>query len=245
MSSVSSLLGAYEASQEDTTTTDSSSSDLDKDDFLTLLVAQLTNQDPLNPMEDTDMTSQLAEFSSLEQLTNLNETAESILDTISDKQLVDSSSFIGQWIYAEGYTITKEDSEISTINYSLGEAVANVTVYIYDSEGDIIRTDVLGSKEADDYTYQWDGKDDDGNTMDDGLYSVGILGEDADGEGVLVQTQVSGEVVGVTSVSGTQYLQLADGRYVSLDNVYQIVAPGEVEDSSSDTTADSSSTSDN
>lgn len=238
MSSVSSLLGAYEASQ--TESTDTASDSLGKDDFLTLLVAQLTNQDPLNPMEDTDMTSQLAEFSSLEQLTNLNETADSILETMSDTQLVDSTSFIGQWVYAEGYTITKEDSEISTINYSLGEAVAEVTVYIYDSEGDIIRTDVLGGKEADDYTYQWDGKDDDGNDMADGLYSVGILGEDADGEGVLVQTQVSGEVVGVTSVSGVQYLQLADGRYISLDNVYQIVAPGVVEDS----TADSTSTTD-
>lgn len=233
MSSVTSLLGAYEASQETSASSDTASSDLDKDDFLTLLVAQLTNQDPLNPMEDTDMTSQLAEFSSLEQLTNLNDTATSILDTMSTGQLVDSSNFIGQWIYAEGYTITKADDEISTINYSLGEAVADVTVYVYDSDGDIVRTDVLGSKEADDYTYQWDGKDDDGNTLDDGLYSVGILGEDADGESVMVQTQVSGEVVGVTTVSGTQYLQLADGRYVSLDNVYQIVAPGSAEDSTS------------
>ena len=86
------------------TTTDSttSSTDLSDTDFMTLLIAQLENQDPLNPMEDTDMLGELAQFSSLEQLTAVNETLESMAEAFN-AQLVNSAvSFIGLDVRGRG-----------------------------------------------------------------------------------------------------------------------------------------------
>lgn len=202
------------------------SDSLDQDSFLTILVAQLTHQDPLSPMEDTDMTSQLAQFSSLEQLTNINTNIKDLGESMNHSDLLNAVSFIGKEVKANGYNISINEGNVSTIYYGFGEPVTGIMMNIYDEDGAIIRSVELGSKKAGTYQYEWDGKNDNGQPMEDGTYGVGILGEDKNGEPVMVQTEVSGTVDAVVNENGTQFLRLKDGRFLNFLNVTEIVDPG-------------------
>ncbi|BDQ38406.1 basal-body rod modification protein FlgD [Pseudodesulfovibrio nedwellii] len=201
-------------------------SKMDQDSFLTILVAQLTHQDPLNPMEDTEMTSQLAEFSSLEQLTNINDGIKSLGSSMQQSDMLSAVSFIGKEVKAEGYKISMNEGNASTIYYGFGEPVSKIMMNIYDSEGAIVRSVELGSKKAGSYQYEWDGKNEAGQKLPDGQYGIGVLGEDLNGKHVMVQTEISGRVDAVVNEKGTQYLRLSDGRFISFLNVKEVVDPG-------------------
>jgi flagellar basal-body rod modification protein FlgD len=220
------LLGQQESRLAASNSPTEHETSLDQDAFLTILVAQLTHQDPLNPMEDTEMTSQLAEFSSLEQLTSINDGIATLATSMQQTDMLSAVSFIGKEVKAEGYKIALNEGNASTIYYGFGETVSGIMMNIYDSEGAIVRTVELGSKEAGSYQYEWDGKNDAGQLLPDGQYGVGILGEDTEGGYVMVQTEISGVVDAVVNDSGTQYLRLKDGRYLNFLNVKEIVDPG-------------------
>ncbi len=225
--SYSSVISAAEGTTAAAASTNSdTSSTLGQADFLTLLVTQLTHQDPLNPMDDKEITSQLAEFSSLEQLTKVNTQIETIIENSSRQDLYTAVSFIGKEIKASGYQLAKEGDDVSTVYYGLGETVTNLTINIHDEDGDIIRTEIIGSKNSGYYEYEWDGKDINGNSMPDGTYSVSVTGEDVNGKSVYVQTDISGVVSGVVNENGEQFLRLKDGRYVKFMNVTEVVSPG-------------------
>jgi len=222
------ILGAQEQRMA-ASNTPQNKTEMDQDSFLTLLVAQLTHQDPLSPMEDVDMTSQLAEFSSLEQLTNINDGIAGLGKSMEQSDMLSAVSFIGKEVKAEGYKISVDEGNVSSIYYGFSEPVSSIMMNIYDDEGAIIRTINLGSKQAGSYQYEWDGKNEGGQAMPDGAYGVGILGEDGEGKPVMVQTEISGKVDAVVNDKGTQYLRLKDGRYISFMNVKEIVDPGSAE----------------
>lgn len=219
------ILGAQEKRLAESNTPEHKTS-LDQDDFLTILVAQLTHQDPLSPMEDADMTSQLAEFSSLEQLTNINSGIKGMSENMTRSDMLSAVSYIGKEVKAEGYKLSISDGNVSTIYYGMGEPVTGIKMNIYDGEGAIIRTIELGSKEAGSYQYEWDGKNEGGEKMPDGIYGIGMLGEDTKGKPVMIQTEISGTVDAVVNEGGKQYLRLKDGRFLSFLNVKEIVDPG-------------------
>jgi flagellar basal-body rod modification protein FlgD len=220
------ILGAQERRLSASNSPTEKKATMGQDAFMTILVAQLTHQDPLNPMKDTDMTSQLAEFSSLEQLTNINTGIKDLGSSMKQSDMLSAVSFIGKEVKAEGYKISLDEGNASTIYYGFGEPVSKIRMNIYDSEGDIIRTIELGSKKAGSYQFEWDGKNEGGEALPDGQYGIGILGEDTKGKHVMVKTEISGKVDAVVNEGGTQYLRLKDGRYISFMNVKEIVDPG-------------------
>lgn len=233
------ILGAQEQRLTASNTPEHKTS-MDQDDFLTILVAQLTHQDPLSPMKDQDMTSQLAEFSSLEQLTNINNGIKGLGESMEQSDMLSAVSFIGKEIKAQGYKISVNEGNSSTIYYGFGESVSSIKMNIYDEDGAIIRTVDLGSKKAGSYQYEWDGKNENGQKMPDGNYGIGILGQDNDGKPVMVQTEIAGKVDAVVNEGGTQYLRLKDGRFVSFLNVKEIVDPGAETVSPAENTTDES-----
>lgn len=210
------------SSTDSTSTTHSTT--LDQSDFITIMLAQLKYQDPNDPMDDKEMAAQLTQYSSLEMLTNINEKLGSLVDANSDTSVLAASSYIGKSIKSTGYNLSVAKGTVSTLYYSLGEAVSDITANIYDSDGDIVRSVSLGSKGSGDYTFVWDGKDTDGNAVTDGTYGIILKAENAEGDNVVVQSQISGKVTGVKSSGGTTYLELEDGRTVSLSNVTEVVA---------------------
>lgn len=205
----------------DTKTTHKTS--LDQTDFMTILLAQLKYQDPNNPMDDTEMAAQLVQYSNLEALNKINTGVQSLVDSTSNDNILAGVNYIGKSIKSTGFNLTKDEGTVSTLYYSLGEAVTDVTANVYDKDGDLLRSEALGSKGIGDYSYVWDGKDYNGTAMTDGTYGVIIKANNAEGKNVLVQSQISGKVTGVKTVSGTVYLELADGRTVELANVTEVV----------------------
>lgn len=207
------------------TTQTSGKSELGKEDFLLLLVTQLQHQDPLNPMDDKEFTAQLANFSSLEQLTSINQGIQSLTSQAGTQDMRTAVSYIGRDVRASGDMVSVADGKTSTVYYYLDGTADSVYVNLYDVNGNIVRTVQLGSRQAGEHTFEWDGQDWAGKTAPDGLYYVYLAAVDADGSPLLTATEVSGRVVAVQSYNGSNYLRLADGRIVKFDNVYEVVDP--------------------
>jgi len=210
-----------------TSTTDSTTTThkttLDQEDFMTILLAQLKYQDPNDPMDDKEMASQVVQYSNLEALNNINEGVQSIVSATSTDSILSGVNYIGKSIKSNGYNLTVDDGTVSTTYYTLGEAVSNVTANIYDADGDLIRSESLGSKGIGDYSYVWDGKDTDGTAVTDGTYGIIVRAENSEGKTVMVQSLISGRVTGTKTSNGTVYLELSDGRTVELANVTEVV----------------------
>ncbi len=201
---------------------------LGREDFLTMLVAQLKNQDPLSPMEGSDFSAQLAQFSSLEQLMNLNETMESMATAFTKGSEPDATDYIGKDVTANVDAMEVENS-VATEGYYIISKLSEVKVSIYDSVGREIRTLYPGQKEEGGHYVTWDGRDDTGNYVEDGSYSFKVMADSGNGYSE-VSTTVNGKVESVVySDDGTPYLEV-NGVIVSLDSIVQVKASSDTED---------------
>ena len=198
---------------------------LDKMAFLKLLVAQLQHQDPLNPMEDTEFVSQLAQFTSLETLNNINGNMENVIESMTRQESVGAANFLGKMVesYGDQLSIT-QDGNITELYYYLNEDIVGGQVNIMSSEsGEIIRTIVLPATAAGGpYPVKWDGLDYKGEPAPAGVYPVGMSGVTKEGSAAMIASQVSGKVDRVFFEDGVQYLGLEDGRVINLSYVTAI-----------------------
>ena len=161
-------------SSSSTSTVSNSSSVLGKDDFFKMLMAQLKNQDPLNPTDGTQFASQLAQFSSLEQLSNLNA---SVNNSINANYLLTqsinntlSSTLIGKEVKLNGSTLQNNGQGSIDFGYNLPSDASKVTVKIYNSNGTLVKT----INDAGDNKLSWDFTDNDGNNLSQGNYTVKV-----------------------------------------------------------------------
>ncbi len=200
---------------------------LGKDDFLTLLITQLQNQDPLNPTDSTEYTAQLAQFSSLEQLSNINQNLEYLQlfqASINNAQAV---SFIGKEITALGDAIQVKEGVADACEFELTADAGGVIVNIYNDAGNLVKTIDQGAMEAGRQTVVWDGTDQNGNQMQDGDYTFEIMAVDANDQDVKAITYTSGVVSGVTFIDGTTYFIIENQKIPIADiiEVNEVVAP--------------------
>ncbi|BAH74865.1 flagellar hook assembly protein FlgD [Solidesulfovibrio magneticus] len=222
MSYVDSLLSATSGSSASSTTS-SSTSGLGMDAFLQLLVTQLQYQDPLDPMDDKEFVAELAQFSSLEQLTEINSGIEGLSTLTQEQQMIGAVNFIGKTIEANGTAVNVEDGAATSVTFTLPEDAATCLVNVLDSSGNIVRTVDLGATTAGQVEFEWDGKDYDGNAVDDGQYQVAVTATNADGEVMTVTSTMTGTVEGIQQVSGSYYLDIGGGRYVAFTDITNVV----------------------
>lgn len=192
-----------------------------KDDFLKLLVTQLQNQDPLEPLKSTDFAAQLAQFSSLEQMSNINKNLETMLlyqESMNNAQAVD---LIGKEVKATGDSLSVSEGKVDPIDYTLSADAQTVTINIYDEDDKLIRSMDVGTQKAGDQEAVWDGKNIDGQTVADGAYRYEVLAKDAEGETVSATTYMQGVVTGVTFKDGVIYILVGDEK-VLMGNVLEI-----------------------
>ena len=201
--------------------TSSKDSALGKNDFLNLLVAQLQNQDPLSPMDSTAFTSQLAEFSSLEQLSNVNQNLEYLQMYQSSINNAQAVSFIGKNIDAFGNSIQLESEETEEINFELGEDSNSVFINIYDEAGNLVKYIENGPLGEGKQSIEWDGTDNGGNALPEGIYKFEVMAVDANGDKVQAATYISDRVTGVTFKDGVTYL-LAGGMQIPIGDVIEV-----------------------
>jgi len=196
----------------------------DKDLFMKLFVAQLKNQDPLNPMSNKDATAQMAQFTQLEQLTNMNKTLEGLAKMFKVNQTVDAAALIGKSVLASGTSLSKKGDSVSKMVLDIPKNIKSVKVNIHDASGNIVRTVDIKNPKTGKLDFTWDGKLANGDKAPDGVYKISLFGQNKDGKKFMIPTQIEGVVKAVEVKGGQQVLQLADGRSVLLSNVWKIIA---------------------
>jgi flagellar basal-body rod modification protein FlgD len=200
-------------------------STLGKDDFLSLLITQMQHQDPLDPMKGTEFAAQLAQFSSLEQLTNINSnleqslTANAVLSSSINNAL--AATFIGKEVRATGDTFQYNSTGNVKLGYSLQAEASSVSVKIYDSGGNLVRT-LSGSSGTGDKTVSWDGMDERGEAVGAGSYTFKVEAVDSKGTEVASNAYVFGKVSAIRfKPEGTVFV--IDGVEISLANILEIM----------------------
>jgi len=198
---------AATASSAKTSTSTSATKTADimgKEDFLTLLVAQLQNQDPLNPDDPTEFTAQLAQFSSLEQLYNLNESMAGLTTAQANSEKLSALSLIGKEVSYNGSSFTFEGDPIA-VGYQLDGIASGVTLSLQNADGKTVKTLEAADTElkSGNHFITWDGTDMDGKTVADGTYKIVLSASAASSGGsVAAAALISSEVTGVDLSNG-------------------------------------------
>jgi len=179
------------------------SQELGKTEFLNLLVTQLKNQDPLQPMDNTEFVAQLAQFSNVEQLVSVNEGINILGMQQMSMTNAQAASLIGKdvEVRSDAFSVGATDTEVSAAFNLEGDA-ADVKVNIRDASGSVVRTIELGPQAEGEVGFDWDLRDDNGVKMAPGTYRIDVAAVDADGGSITWEPKVHGTVDGVTYDSG-------------------------------------------
>lgn len=207
---------------------DASSAQSIENQFLTLLTTQLQNQDPTNPMDNMQLTSQLAQISTVEGITNLNTTLQSISSQLGLSQSIDAASFIGKSVLVQGNSIllgtdsTTGSTVTTPFGINLQGAAADVKVQIKNSSGAVVNTVDLGAQSAGIYSYDWNGQSSSGTAATAGSYSFTVTATDSSGNAVTVSPLTYGQVGSVAYTSSGAVLNLGTAGTASLSDVYKV-----------------------
>jgi len=203
-----------------TTETKKEEDPLGRGAFLKMLLAQLKNQDPLNPMEGADFSAQLAQFSSLEQLFDVNENLETISTSLAPDTANNAIDYIGKEVVCENDTLTLSEGVMSGGVFSLEES-ADLMIRIYDAIGREVMTLYPGKLEAGTHQIGWNGFDRTGVRASDGTYRFELTAINENGSYEPILAGASGRVTGVTYQNGTAYLEV-DGKLIDPTTVVKI-----------------------
>ena len=179
-----------------------------QDDFLKLLISQLQNQDPLQPMDNQQFAVQLATFNSLSQLIDIDNKLGSLQTAQGTNNQFNAASLFGKEVVTSGNTVNLQSGGATPVNYQLAGNATKVVVSIQDSGGGIVRQLDAGQQNAGTRTITWDGKDSSGNALPSGVYTFAINASDINGNAVSASGQVQGIVTGVTLTGSDPVLEL-------------------------------------
>ncbi|MGB9778885.1 MAG: flagellar hook assembly protein FlgD [Candidatus Bathyarchaeales archaeon] len=184
--------------------------------FLQILIAQLKNQDPSNPLSSDQFITENTQFAQLQQLMNMN----TALGKLSNQNQNNAyaTSLIGKNITTNSATVTVNGTSISKAAYSLPQNAADVQATIVDSNGNTIVTQDLGPQNAGTNTFQWNGRGTNGNYIANGTYTVEFSATDSNGNSMPV-SQSAGTVTGVQFSPGGTTLTTNLGTTINLNNV--------------------------
>lgn len=194
--------------------------------FMTLLVTQLKNQNPMKPMENAEMTSQLAQINTVNGIQDLNKTLEGITSQVNAGQNLQAAALIGQGVLVPGNRVVKDGEATTPFGVELEKPADDVSITIANDSGEVVRSfsaDDIGALEAGVQSFTWDGKLQDGSAAPDGRYRVSVAANQGD-EAVSVTALNYAPVNGVVSTDSGPRLDLgAIYGQVGLDAVRQIL----------------------
>ncbi|MEJ5229548.1 MAG: flagellar hook assembly protein FlgD [Pseudothermotoga sp.] len=201
------------------------SNTLDKDAFLLLLITQLKNQNPLEPMDNKDFIAQLTQFSTLEQITNMTKSIQDFLTLQEGALQAQAASLIGKYAVVQVNQISVSNGTAESIVFELDEA-APVVLRIYDSNGNLVKEATSNSLDAGTHAYVWDARDNSGLPVSDGTYTYTVSKINSDGS----ETEIGGVEGGkITSVKfkGNQIYVYVNGKEYPLASIIEIMEEGD------------------
>lgn len=217
---MSNILALQQFEHQTATQKISGNSSLGKDDFLTLLVSQLKNQDPLKPMDPTEFTAQLAQFSSLEQLHNINENLQALKSLQGDFDRLSALSMIDKSVVSDSDTFQFESQAVE-LGFSFQDKVRDATVYVKDANGQIVCEIVVAQPPTGNHFVEWDGKNTDGLKMPEGTYSFTVIGTPEEGEAIAGSTMIKSRIIGVDFSDKESQLMTTNGK-VKLSEISEV-----------------------
>ena len=192
----------------------------DYNTFLNLLTAQIQNQDPLSPMDTTQWTQQLVQYSQVEQAIKTNSYLKTIAQNSGDT-MSNAVSYIGKTVTTSDPTATLSNGSANW-NYNVGDDAASVTLKVTDSNGNVLYTETNTDVASGDHSFSWDGKTSSGKTETGGDYTLTVTAKDASGNDVATTAGVTGTVNSAQTASdGTVQINV-NGTTVPLSSVTRV-----------------------
>ena len=197
---------------------------LGKDDFLKLLTTQLANQDPSSPMDSKAFSSEMAQFASLEQMTNMNSKLEKLTGNSASEMKAYGATFLGKEVTTRGTTVDFK-GEKAELSFSLPKAARNVVVRVLDEKGQLTAQVARENLGSGNHTITWDGIAVDGAPAAKGMYTIQVDAWDETMAEFKGQTQSKGTVVGVRFDNGETILELDGQKSIALRDVENFKMP--------------------
>jgi flagellar basal-body rod modification protein FlgD len=196
---------------------------LGQEAFLKLLVAQLQNQDPLNPQENHEFVAQLAQFSSLEQSIGINDRLDQLALQNQGLQNSQVVSLVGKQATVKGNIVTLNgQGTIVPISFTLNDAAKESTIVIRDAGGRNVRTIPVSARAAGTVTVQWNGQDDSGLPQPAGPYQVTVTAKNATDGPVALTQQSTGLIQAVSFDRGFPVIHLDSGVAAPVGDLIQV-----------------------
>lgn len=211
------------SSSTTTSSTSSSSSSLASDfnTFLSLLTVQLQNQNPTDPMDTNEFTSQLVQYAEVEQQIETNDTLDAIATSLSTLGINSALGYVGSEVTVSGETAPLTEDGIDWI-YDLESEASSVTLTIYDQDENEVWS-ASGDTAEGLHSFTWDGTDSDGNAVDLDNYTLKVTATDSSGNEVDAGIAFTSTVSGIDTSDGDVTLELGNLMRVSIDAVQRIV----------------------
>ena len=194
---------------------------LTSQNFLQLLLAQVQNQSPLNPMDSTAFMGQLAQISTVSGINDLNTQFSSLSNALTSNQALQAANLVGHKALVDAASLSWDGSNPVDGAVSLPSSSGDVKVRITDASGAAVRTIDLGSQPAGTSRFSWDGTDDAGNAVPPGSYDISAIAVD-NGQNTALQTLAQAAIQGVSIGNGTLTLDLQGIGSVELSQIQQI-----------------------
>lgn len=223
------------SSASNSSSLNNNSADAIQNRFLTLLIAQMKNQDPSNPMDNSQLTTQMAQLSTVSGITQLNTTLSTLMGNLNSSQAMQSANMIGHSVLAPGNNIqltsdttkaadgTETTTQKAIFGVQLDSTASSVTVTVKDSSGAVVRTMDLGSQAAGAVPVIWDGTTDAGTKAADGSYTFTVNAANA-GVAVNATALAFGTVSSVSTASdGSIKLNVTNIGAIKPTDVVQIL----------------------
>ncbi len=206
-----------------TTTDDSSRTELGQEDFLELMLAQLQNQDPMQPMENGDFMGDIAQFGTVDGIHNLEASFASFAESMVSNQALQASSLVGRTVSVPTDTNVLTDGGTISGTIELDNFTSNVNVSVYNQSGELMKTISLGDKQSGEVDFVWDGLDQDGQAAAAGTYRFEVQGK-LDNQSYQLPFYMDANVDSVTIGKGSEgiLLNLAGIGSIELDKVASI-----------------------
>ncbi len=207
-----------------------------KDDFMNLLMAQLKHQDPLNPMDHKEFSAQLAQFASLEKLTQIGTGIQKLEGGMGEEAKLQALGMIGKRVKAGGAEIQLLENQPVDIRLNTDGGFKPLKVSIYGGDGKLVREIEMDGK-SDGKSITWDGKTQDNANAPSGKYLFRVAGVGADGKSKEMEASINGKVIGVemsdktpmllvATASGQTKVEISKIDNISIDEPVQAAKPG-------------------
>ena len=206
------------------TTKATGSKALGKNEFLKLLTAQLANQDPLQPTDNQAFIAQLAQFSSVEQAEATNSRLDSLILAQAANNQTTVASLVGKDLVFKSSTVELTRGGTAHFTGDLSANATSVTAIITDANGKTIAKVPANSTDAGTVSFDWNGKDLDGNPAPSGTYKVQLVAADVNGDNIPITQRGRGRVSSVSFEDGVPKLVVGSSK-IAMSDVLEVAEP--------------------